>query len=353
LTAFDDLPDAIVRLDADRRIVEANTAAARLAGRTAADIAGQSLTDVFAPRARDGSPILVEGWHPSTRLRSVVGIPEHEVTIVAADGDLDVRVTGRYERNGDGSITGAVLCIRPPRRNANDEPTGSEVVSTVSHELRSPLTSVKGYTSLLLNRWDRLQDEQKKMMLEQVHHDADRVTRLITELLDISRLETGRLVLRRQLTNLAELAQDVVEKLTMTYTDLDCDVRFADDFPRVYADPDKLEQVLTNLVENAAKYASTIGMTVVGEAAEKEVAVAVSDTGEGIPAADLPMVFKKFFRRDMGKPTGTGLGLWISRGLVEAHGGRLTATSVIGQGSVFRFTLPRVDLDELFAETEN
>jgi signal transduction histidine kinase len=80
------------------------------------------------------------------------------------------------------------------------------------------------------------------------------------------------------------------------------------------------------------------------------VAVAVSDTGEGIPEADVPKVFKKFFRRDMGKPTGTGLGLWISRGLVEAHGGRLTASSVIGQGSIFRFTLPLVDLDALFAE---
>src|SRR5207253_391943 len=167
----------------------------------------------------------------------------------------NVRVTGRYERNGDGSITGALLCIRPPRRNANDEPTGSEVVSTVSHELRSPLTSVKGYTSLLLNRWDRLKDDQKRMMLEQVHHDADRVTRLITELLDISRLETGRLVLRRQRVDVKELAETVVAKLTIAYPDLDCTITFEDGFPLVLADPDKLEQVLTNLVENAAKYA--------------------------------------------------------------------------------------------------
>jgi PAS domain S-box-containing protein len=353
MSAFDELPDPIVRLDADRRIVEANAAAAHLAGRSANDLAGMTMSDVFAPRARDGSPLLTEGWHPSAQLRSVVGLPEHEVTIATANGDVKVRVTGRYERNGDGSITGAVLSIRPPRRTASEEPTGSEVVSTVSHELRSPLTSVKGYTSLLLNRWDRLKDEQKRMMLEQVHHDADRVTRLITELLDISRLETGRLVLRRQLTDLAELARHVVEKLTVTYTDLECEVRFADDFPQVYADPDKLEQVLTNLVENAAKYASTSGMTVVGEVADDHVDVAVTDTGEGIPSSDLPMVFKKFFRRDMGKPTGTGLGLWISRGLVEAHGGRLTATSVMGEGSVFRFTLPLVDLDELFSEASN
>ena len=343
----------IVRFARDRCIVELNAAAARMIGRPAADVLGKSCASVLEPRATDGTPLLVDGWHPSASLRTVHGIPEHVVTIATGDGDVKARVTGTYERGDDGSVDGALLVIRPPRRSAEQEPTGSEVVSTVSHELRSPLTSVKGYTSLLLNRWDRLKDEQKRMMLEQVHHDADRVTRLITELLDISRLETGRLVLRRQLVDLPELTAQVVDKLSLTYTDLECVVSFAEGFPRVYADPDKLEQVLTNLVENAAKYASPAGMRVDGEILEASVAVAVSDTGEGIPAADLPKVFKKFFRRDMGKPTGTGLGLWISRGLVEAHGGRLAATSELGNGSVFRFTLPIVDLDELFDQSNS
>src|SRR5213078_2320581 len=97
------------------------------------------------------------------------------------------------------------LSLREAGRRAHQEASGIEIVSTVSHELRSPLTSVKGYTSLLLNRWDRLSDDQKRMMLAQVNHDADRVTRLITELLDISRLETGRLVLRRQMLDLPKL----------------------------------------------------------------------------------------------------------------------------------------------------
>ena len=91
----------------------------------------------------------------------------------------------------------------------------------MSHELRSPLTSVKGYTSLLLNRWDTLADQQKQVMLEQVNHDADRVTRLITELLDISRLETGSLVLRRQLVDLPHLAATVVDKVRLGYPELD------------------------------------------------------------------------------------------------------------------------------------
>jgi signal transduction histidine kinase len=108
----------------------------------------------------------------------------------------------------------------------------------------------------------------------------------------------------------------------------------------VLADPDKVEQVLTNLVENAAKYASLKGRTVSGTVAGDSVSVTVADSGDGIPRADLPHVFTKFYRREQGRPSGSGLGLWISRGLVEAHGGRLDADSVMGRGSVFSFTLP-------------
>ena len=340
LSEFEAVPDPVIRLDGERRIVGANAAAIRLAGLPDDEVIGRCVTDVFQPRATDGRPLLRDGWHRSTRIRGVSGVPESEVTIAAAGGEVTTRVTARYERDGDGNVCGAVLVVRRPRRGADFEATGSEVVSTVSHELRSPLTSVKGYTSLLLNRWERLTDDQKRMMLAQVHQDADRVTRLITELLDISRLETGRLVLRRQRVDVPELVDQVVEKLALTHGELECKRSFPRRFPLVYADPDKLEQVLTNLVENAAKYASPRGMRVEGEILDDAVAIRVSDCGEGIPSQDLSRVFTKFFRRDMGKPSGTGLGLWISRGLVEAHGGRLSATSELGIGSVFRFTLP-------------
>jgi signal transduction histidine kinase len=249
-------------------------------------------------------------------------------------------VTGRYERDGEGRLVGALLLLRDGTRRRPAAGDGIEIISTVSHELRSPLTSVKGYTSLLLNRWDRLGEDQKRMMLEQVHHDADRVTRLVTELLDISRLESGRLVLRRQMVDLPGLVNGVLDKVRMTEVDVAAEVRFPDDFPRVYADPDKIEQVLTNLVENAAKYADPRSMRVLGAVEDGQVTVAVADTGEGIPDSDLPRVFTKFFRRAETRPTGSGLGLWISRGLVEAHGGRLVVESEVGRGSVFRFTLP-------------
>jgi PAS domain S-box-containing protein len=343
---LDLLPDAVLQLDAERRIVAANEGAAGLTGYRLAELVGRDCADLV-PRGRDGHPLWNGGWHRSAALRSVRSLPEQDITLRRADGtDVRTQIAGTYQRHPDGTVAGAVLVLRGIGRRGQEATSGIEIVSTVSHELRSPLTSVKGYTSLLLNRWDRLKDDQKRMMLEQVNHDADRVTRLITELLDISRLETGRLVLRRQLVDLPTLAASVVEKVRLEYHDLDVEQYFPEGFPRVYADPDKVEQVLTNLVENACKYGSPTGMRIVGELTESEVSVSVEDRGEGIPHEDLPKVFTKFFRRSEGRPTGSGLGLWISRGLVEAHGGRLSATSISGHGTTFRFTLPLIDLEE-------
>jgi signal transduction histidine kinase len=329
---LDRLPDAILVLDAARCLVAANAVASALLGDLAVHM-GEPLGVALDVRLPGGAPALRDAWP--------VFDGELELSFHIADGtEMRASVTARFD-----DTAGAVLSLRP-----SDERSGIAIISTVSHELRSPLTSVKGYTSLMLNRWDRLKDEQKRTMLEQVHHDADRVTRLVTELLDISRLETGRLVLRRQMVDVPDIAEQVVAKLSMEQPDLECAIRFTDTFPRVYADADKVEQVLTNLVENAAKYASPKGMQVAGEVDGEFVRVAVRDSGAGIPDEDLPNVFQKFFRRDHGRPTGTGLGLWISRGLVEAHGGQLVAESVLGQGSTFTFTLPTDAFENAIAD---
>ncbi|MEO6318185.1 MAG: PAS domain-containing sensor histidine kinase [Acidimicrobiales bacterium] len=330
--AIDLLPDAVLVLDDALTLVALNTAAQVVLGADPLAFIGQPVGDAFEVRSGGGAPALRTGLPPS----------EGQVDLVFRRPDgTDVPVTATI---GAGTGT-TVLALRPA-----GERSGIAIISTVSHELRSPLTSVKGYTSLMLNRWDRLKDEQKRTMLEQVHHDADRVTRLVTELLDISRLETGRLVLRRQMVDLPSLAASVVEKVGLGIPELDCSTSFPDGFPHVYADPDKVEQVLTNLVENAAKYGSSKAMKVVGSERAGSVAVAVRDTGEGIPPEDLPRVFTKFFRRNHGRPTGTGLGLWISQGLVEAHGGELTATSVLGDGSTFCFTLPTGAFERVMGE---
>ncbi len=351
---LDSLPDAAVVLDADRRIVATNSALSRLTGWAADDLRRRSCGMALGARDETGQQVWRDAWPRGARIRSVRGIPPQVVTLRRPDGsDVEATASAHYMRDGGGALLGAMLTLRPLPRRRGGEPSAIEVVSTVSHELRSPLTSVKGYTSLLLNRWDRLGDDQKRMMLEQVHHDADRVVRLITELLDISRLETGRLVLRRQPVDIAALAAVVVAKVHLEYPEMDASLRFDEATPRVWADPDKIQQVLTNLVENACKYGSPLGLVVRGGVVGRRsdslgtLHVVVTDRGQGIPSEDLPKVFTKFFRRSEGKPTGSGLGLWISRGLVEAHGGQLTAESGPGQGSSFRFTLPLVDVEKL------
>ncbi|MGH9129763.1 MAG: ATP-binding protein [Acidimicrobiales bacterium] len=341
---LDLLPDAVFVLDAERVVLAANAAAAGLTGHPVCDLVGADCAALLHPRGEDGRALWASGWHRSSALRSVRLIPEQQVKLRRADGrDVATLVTGAYQRDAANRLTGVTVVARDAHRRMHRLATGIEIVSTVSHELRSPLTSVKGYTSLLLNRWDRLSSEQAKMMLEQVNHDADRVTRLITELLDISRLESGRLVLRRQPVDLAELAESVLDKVRMEYAELEASVEFPRPFPLAWADPDKVVQVLTNLVENACKYGSLSGLEVLGEADGPEVAVAVRDAGEGIKPEDLAQVFDKFFRRAEGRPTGSGLGLWISRGLVEAHGGRLGVSNLPGRGAEFRFTLPVMD----------
>lgn len=346
--ALASLPDAVAILDADRCVAEVNGAFVRLCGCAEEELRGRPVHDLLEWHDSDGQRSDGSAWPAPARLRgSRIIVPQTVALNTPAGRRLAVTVTGTYLRQPDGSLTGVLLTLRPPARGHDRQPSGMEIVSTVSHELRSPLTSVKGYTSLMLNRWERLADDQKKMMLEQVNHDADRVTRLITELLDISRLETGRLILRRQMVDLPRLAATVVEKVSMEYPELEATTEFPASFPKVYADPDKVEQVLTNLVENACKYASPQGLRIDGTVEADSVSVGVHDRGEGIPESDLRKVFTKFFRRSVGRPTGSGLGLWISRGLVESHGGELRAESKEGQGSTFRFTLPLIDLDEL------
>jgi PAS domain S-box-containing protein len=344
----DDLPDGIVALDGRGRITLVNRVASDLTGFVSADLVGRPCGEVLNARDRSGSPLLSNGWHPSVRLRGTRRLAEQVVSITRADGsEAFLAVTGTYLRAGAEPPSGLLLCLRSASPQWRAEAAGIEIVQTVGHELRSPLTSIKGYTRLMLSRWAQLDDGHKRKMLEQMSNDADRVTRLITDLLDISRLESGRLILRPQLVDLPRLAASVADKVGLAYPDLAAEICFGDGFPQVYADPDKIEQVLSNLLENACKYGSCSGTRIVGSVSAREVVVSVVDRGTGITAEDLPRVFTKFFHRSAGRPTGSGLGLWISRGLIEAHGGRLSAESNVGLGSTFRFTLPLLHTDEL------
>jgi PAS domain S-box-containing protein len=338
----EDLPVAVVVLDTDRVIISANDAAAAMLCCSTKDLIGRDVFEAVRPRTPAGQNLLHGRWHDSARLTSTHRLAEQEIVVLRADGaEIEVVVDGAYDRDDQQRLTGATLLLRQRLRGPRRPRSGVRIVSAVSHELRSPLTSVRGYTSLLLKRWDEIDDVERKVMLQQVDRDARRISRMISELLDIARLEAGRLQLNRVTMDLAELLHGVLSSVEVSYPDIEVSLDMAGSFDAVWADPDKVQQVLTNLLENACKYASPKGISVHFRDVEGVVEVCVTDRGRGIPTADLPLLFQQFFKSSEGRPSGTGLGLWISRGLIEAHGGVMTVASSEGVGSTFCFTLPQ------------
>lgn len=338
----EDLPVAVVVLNAERVVLSANEAMASLLLCEPKDIIGKDVFEAMRPRTPAGQNLLAGRWHKSASLKSTHRIAEHELVLLRADGkEIDVIVDGAYDRDDQHRLSGATLLVRQRLRGPRRPRSGVRIVSAVSHELRSPLTSVRGYTSLLLKRWGEIEDEERKIMLQQVDRDARRISRMISELLDIARLESGRLQLNRVSLNLPELLREVLATVEMSYPDIEVALEKPADFGEAWADPDKVQQVLVNLLENACKYASPKGISVHLREQAGVVEVTVTDHGRGIPEADLPLLFQQFFKSTEGRPSGTGLGLWISRGLIEAHGGTMTAESSEGVGSAFHFTLPQ------------
>ena len=237
---------------------------------------------------------------------------------------------------------------RPVRTRASEAGLSStDLLATVSHELRQPLASIRGLTEMLLGHSADFSEHVKTEMLTQVLHDAERVGRLINELLDVGRLESRQLKLRRVETDLGSIVSRAVSSMGLSFPDVKTTVDLPADLPTVMADPFKVEQILFNVLENSCHHGLAgaihvaVARTSPGPAGLVEISVA--DDGVGIAPEDLPHVTEKFFRAVASEPGGLGLGLWISKQIVEVHGGELSATSVPGEGTTVRFTIPLRD----------
>jgi PAS domain S-box-containing protein len=358
LVLADELPDGVVVADEVGRIIVFNRVAARLTGLDPAEVTGKFVFDVLPLCDDDGRDwwVYADPYHGlPTRTRH----PERSLYL--ADG-TEVLVSIGYVRERDldhgasrsCTVRRLVISLRSAEQRERLDRSRAELVSTVAHELRSPLTSVKGFTATLLNKWGRFTDDQKRVMLETVNADADRVTRLITELLDVSRIESGRMEVHRQLVDLPDRARKIIAGRVAAG---DAEDRFRLEvhrgLPETWLDADKIDQILGNLVENAVRHGAGIVTIVVeparmdGEAAPPAAvglgvpdaaSVAVRDQGEGISPEVAPRVFRRFWRGK--RRGGTGLGLYIVKGLVEAHGGTIGVRRAPGGGAEFRFIVP-------------
>ncbi len=219
----------------------------------------------------------------------------------------------------------------------------SELLSNVSHELKSPLTSIKGIISSLLQEDIRWDDATGKMLLAGISEESDRLASLVTNLLNMSKLEAGVWNPEKEACDISEIIGETLARQEWVHKSHTFEADLAADLPEIYADSNQIKQVLINLLENAAAYSEeATRILVAARAVGGEIQVSVSDRGIGIPAEELEKVFDKFYRgsQKRRRPGGTGLGLAICKSIVVAHGGRIWAESQLGQGSTFHFALP-------------
>lgn len=329
------LPDAVLVISPDGTIEAANTAATVLLDVARDALVGAQFGEVF-PLVDEAGRSWWSCERRARRMRSIVRVPERRLT--RADG-VQILLTARYVRDADGDLERVVLVLRDGSARDRLERRLSDLVSTVAHELRAPLTSVKGFSATMLARWDRFTDEQKRQMLEWINNDADRVTRLIVELLDVSRIDSGRLELRRQIVDLPGVVRRAFAGRVAGGEPADrFELVVNGTLPALWLDPDKTEQVVANLIENALRHgAGRVTVTITGDRAG--ASVDIDDEGLGVPEAIADQVFSKYYR-GRSRHGGTGLGLYIVRGLVEAHGGTVAVLRAPGGGARFRFRLP-------------
>jgi PAS domain S-box-containing protein len=255
-----------------------------------------------------------------------------------------VAVSASPLRNAAGAVTAMVHAFRDITAAREVEQLKADFISTVSHELRTPLTSIKGATALLFEQVPA--DASGALeLLQMVRNNSERLLRLINDLLDASKIEAGKLTIRKQPCDPTRLLERAIAGVA-GYAD-EYGVAVTSEFARglapVVVDPDRVEQIMSNLISNAVKYSHRgDAVTVRVRSDGPFLRVDVIDTGVGIPASALPRLFEKFSQVDRGgrNRPGTGLGLVISKGLIEAHGGSISVSSTEGEGTTFTFTLP-------------
>lgn len=336
---LNDFPDGLVIAGPDERVLFANDRAVTMTGID--DMVGRRLADALPFDDQRGN-----SWFdvacPYRGISIRTGIAEQSWW--APDG-TEFLVTARIKREPDRSVRRVVVSIRNARVRRLRDRERSDLVATVAHELRSPLTGIKGFSSTLLSKWDRFSDDQRQLMLETVDADADRLSRLITELLDAARIDAGRLTLRREPVQLDEVLDRLLRSIGAVERAADS-LEVSGPVATIWADADRLAQVFTNLVENAMRHG--LGLTRVMVANRGDgVEVRVVDHGPGIPVDDRSRVFTRFWRSGPG--AGSGLGMYIAAGIVDQLGGSIEIDAAEDGGADIAVWLPVNEPESLAA----
>ena len=330
LAILSSVADGIVAIDRAGQIVLWNAAAERITGIDSSEALGRPLTEVL--RQEMDAP---------------EGPEERSISIKRGSQELWLQVAEAVMRDPTGQIVGKIYTLRDISADRFVEQAKSDFVSSISHELRAPLTSIYGFAETLLRRGELFDEVQRQTFLAYIASESDRLTGIVDALLDVAELDSGDLQVELATIDVGNVVREVVESLRTELAGAQANghsfvVDLSDEPLSAEADGEKLRRVLVNLVDNAVKFSPDGGaVSVVGQKRSGSIELRVSDQGVGIPEEERERIFRKFYRGSSSVLSGgTGLGLFISRGLVTAMGGRIWVDSVEGEGSTFTLELP-------------
>jgi PAS domain S-box-containing protein len=335
------IADGVMVTDAQGEVILFNAAAGRILGTPRDAVLGRNIEDMSGLYGAEGASwvALTEGWQTGRA---------DETAFIAEQLQLEGRVVSVHLAPVfiETEFLGTVSVFRDITHDVEVAQMKSEFVSTVSHELRTPMTSIKGFVDLLLLGAAGDVSERQKHFLNIIKTNVDRLATLVGDLLDLSRIETGRLRLKLERIDFSDVVKVVVDSLRAKIESkkLETIVDLPDYLPMVMGDRDRLIQILTNLVANAYQYTPPGGQIQIAVTPNDDsIQVTVADNGIGISDEDQTKIFDRFFRADhpiVRETGGTGLGLPIVKNLIELHGGDLWLRSELGEGTQFSFTLP-------------
>ncbi len=336
--------DGIQVLDLQGKATFVNPAAVRMIGYEAEELIGRSMHDTLHHSKLDGTPYPREECPIFRTLTDDALRHVTDEVFWRKDGtSFPVEYISAPMREGD-KIAGAVVTFKDIGERRAIERLKDEFVSMVSHELRTPLTSIRGALGLLTSGLIGSLPEKGQRMLEIAVNNTDRLVRLINDILDIERMQSGKVTMQRQVCDTAALMDQAADEMRAMAEKAGVMLSVSLQSARLWADPDRIVQTLTNLLSNAIKFSppgATVRLTLVCQ--QDQVVFQVKDQGRGIPADKLESIFERFQQVDASdsrKKGGTGLGLAICRNIVQQHGGWIWAESTLGEGSAFYFTLP-------------
>ena len=328
--------DGVLVFDQNEQAIVVNPAACAIIERGEADVLGCDVSQIMGKAVGEEDQAIIRSLAESQGApRAGLKITWGHKTLAVGFAPVKLPFTDQ---------PGTVVVLRDITREAEVDRMKSEFVSIVSHELRTPMTVIKGYVELLLTGTTTTPEAQHDF-LEIIRTNADRLSDMVNELLDVSRIEAGKVSMNFQPVAVRSAIHEVATMLQKSFDDrgIQLNLNLPDDLPDVPADPGRLAQILTNLLSNALKYTLEGHVDVSAHVAEGFVQVDVIDSGIGMSEDDQAKLFTRFFRASTARTheiSGTGLGLSITRSLVEMHGGHIWVKSTIGRGSTFSFTLP-------------